>query len=202
MKRPLCSRCRRPDGHCLCAHIPSLASRTRILILQHPQESRHPWNTGRLAALGLRNARLIVGERFDPALWQTRAMNSWLLFPGSAAAAPSALALPSDPRPLQLIVPDGTWRKVRGLLGANPTLAALPRVMLADPPPSAYGVRQTGEPGAVATVEAIALMLQELEAPRDFSALLAPMHALVERQHAIETQARRQRAHAATSPET
>lgn len=190
MKRASCPHCLRPGGHCLCAFIPSLASRTRILILQHPLESRHPLNTARLAALGLRNARLIVGERFDPALWQTPAMASWLLFPGPAAVAPSALAGLPDSRALQLVVPDGTWRKARGLLSANPTLAALPRVMLADPPPSAYGVRRASEPGAVATVEAIALVLQTLEPARDFSTLLDPLYALVERQKSAAARAR------------
>ena len=183
--RVRCPRCQRPDGHCLCAHIPALDSRTRILILQHPRESRHPWNTGRLAALGLRNARLLVGERFDPELWQNPALRHVLLFPGPTAVAPSpSLAPPGDRRHLQLVVPDGTWRKVRGLLSANPSLSALPRIMLADAPPSAYGVRKTREPGAVATVEAIALTLAALEAPTDFSPLLAPLRVLVERQQA------------------
>lgn len=200
MTRAQCSRCLRPAGHCLCAHIPALNSRTRVLILQHPQESLHPWNTARLAALGLRNARLIVGEHFDAELWQDPAVASWLLFPGVDAIPPATLVTSGESRPIQLIVPDATWRKARGLLSANPTLARLPRLVLPAPPPSAYGIRKAREAGAVATVEAIALTLNELEAPADFSALLAPLHVLVQRQQSIQAQALSGRPRRSASP--
>ena len=72
MSRARCERCARPLNHCLCHLIPRLSSRTRVLILQHPDEVGHALNTARLAALGLDNAELRVGERFadlplDPA---------------------------------------------------------------------------------------------------------------------------------------
>ena len=51
MSRPQCPRCLRPTTHCLCALIPSLDSRTRVLLLQHPSEVSHALNTARLAAL-------------------------------------------------------------------------------------------------------------------------------------------------------
>ncbi|MGV8228503.1 DTW domain-containing protein, partial [Pseudomonas aeruginosa] len=38
MPRIRCERCARPASHCLCALIPSLPSRTRVLVLQHPSE--------------------------------------------------------------------------------------------------------------------------------------------------------------------
>ena len=60
MSRPQCPRCLRPTTHCLCALIPHLDSRTRVLLLQHPSEVNHALNTARLAALGLNNAQLLV----------------------------------------------------------------------------------------------------------------------------------------------
>ena len=62
MSRIRCERCARPASHCLCALIPSLPSRTRVLVLQHPSEVGHALNTAGLAVLGLRNAELRVGE--------------------------------------------------------------------------------------------------------------------------------------------
>uniref|UniRef100_UPI000F01DF4F DTW domain-containing protein n=1 Tax=Pseudomonas viridiflava TaxID=33069 RepID=UPI000F01DF4F len=53
MSRVCCERCQRPASHCLCALIPRLDSRTRVLVLQHPSEVNHALNTARLAALGL-----------------------------------------------------------------------------------------------------------------------------------------------------
>ncbi len=64
MSRIRCERCARPASHCLCALIPSLPSRTRVLVLQHPSEVGHALNTAGLAVLGLRTAELRVGERF------------------------------------------------------------------------------------------------------------------------------------------
>ena len=64
MSRARCERCARPLNHCLCHLIPQLPSRTRVLILQHPDEVGHALNTARLAALGLENAELRVGEVF------------------------------------------------------------------------------------------------------------------------------------------
>ena len=46
-KRARCERCLRPQSHCLCALIPQLDSRTRVLVLQHPGEVSHALNTGR-----------------------------------------------------------------------------------------------------------------------------------------------------------
>ena len=182
MSRPQCSRCLRPVTHCLCALIPSLDSRTRVLLLQHPSEVNHALNTARLAALGLNNAQLVVGEVFAdlPALLNPPGYQARLLFPGDDAQ-PLQGYTPDD-QPLLLVVPDGTWRKARKLLHLNPLLAALPRVSLAEGAVSRYRLRKAPGPGALSTVEAIVQALQVLEAPTSFEPLLQPFEALIEGQ--------------------
>ena len=182
MSRPQCSRCLRPITHCLCALIPSLDSRTRVLLLQHPSEVSHALNTARLAALGLNNAQLVVGEVFEdlPTLLNPPGYQARLLFP--AEDAQPLQAYTSTDEPMLLVVPDGTWRKARKLLHLNPLLAALPRVTLAEGAVSRYRLRKAPGPGALSTVEAIVQALQVLEAPASFDALLTPFEALVEGQ--------------------
>ncbi|WP_339497007.1 tRNA-uridine aminocarboxypropyltransferase [Pseudomonas sp. EA_15y_Pfl1_P101] len=182
MSRPQCSRCLRPTTHCLCALIPSLDSRTRVLLLQHPSEVNHALNTARLAALGLNNAQLVVGETFDdlPTLLNPHGYQARLLFPAEGAQPLQAYA-PGD-QPVLLVVPDGTWRKARKLLHLNPLLAALPRVTLAEGAVSRYRLRKAPGPGALSTVEAIVQALQVLEAPSSFEPLLKPFEALIEGQ--------------------
>ncbi|MGY2376292.1 tRNA-uridine aminocarboxypropyltransferase [Pseudomonas sp. SDO524_S393] len=182
MSRPQCPRCFRPVTHCLCPLIPSLDSRTRVLLLQHPSEVNHALNTARLAALGLNNAQLVVGEVFDdlPALLNVPGYRARLLFPADDAQPLQAYG-PSDDA-LLLVVPDGTWRKARKLLHLNPLLATLPRVTLADGGVSRYRLRKAPGPGALSTVEAITQALQVLEAPASFEALLKPFEALIEGQ--------------------
>lgn len=196
--RPMCERCRRPLAHCLCASIPSLDSRTRVVVLQHPEESRHALNTARLAVLGLRNAVLHVGRRFDAALWNDGAYETCLLFPGEGARVlmPSRHGVAGAPtRPLLLVVPDGTWRHARQLLAAHPDLAALPRVTLPAGTTTRYRVRHAADAAALSTIEAIVAALEALEAPRSFAALLAPFEALVAGQIAAMGEDRYQRHH-------
>jgi len=183
MPRPRCERCQRPLDHCLCPLIPSLDSRTRVVLLQHPSESAHALNTARLAALGLVNAELRVGEVFDDLveLLQTPGYRPALLFPGEHAQVLTAYGEVDD-RPLLLIVPDGTWRKARKLLYLNPLLEALPRVTLGAVAPSRYRLRKAPEPGALSTLEAVVEALNVLEQPARFDALLKPFEALIEGQ--------------------
>ncbi|AHL32832.1 hypothetical protein CD58_07980 [Pseudomonas brassicacearum] len=182
MSRIHCPRCHRPQSHCLCPLIPSLDSRTRVLLLQHPSEVNHALNTARLAALGLNNAELIVGEVFEdlPRLLNPPGYQARLLFPGDEAQPLQAYAPSEDP--ILLVVPDGTWRKARKLLHLNPLLAALPRVALAEGGVSRYRLRKAPGPEALSTVEAIVQALQTLEAPASFEPLLRPFEALIEGQ--------------------
>jgi len=187
-RRQRCARCQRPATHCLCAHIPSLPNRTRVLVLQHSDEARHPLNTARLAVLGLQHADLWVGEHFEQ-LEEivAAAVQPLLLFPASKENAGSeqtnspdvpAVALDSS----LLIVPDGTWRKARQIVRANPVLQELPRLSLPAGQPSEYRIRKATEPAALATIEAIVRALETLEPQQDFQPLLRPFRVMVEQQ--------------------
>ncbi|OFJ41014.1 DTW domain-containing protein [Pseudomonas koreensis] len=182
MSRAQCPRCMRPQTHCLCPLIPHLDSRTRVLVLQHPSEVSHALNTARLAALGLSNAELIVGEVFEdlPKLLNRPGYQARLLFPAEDAQPLQAYA-PND-QPMLLVVPDGTWRKARKMLHLNPLLAALPRVTLTEGGVSRYRLRKAPGPGALSTIEAIVQALETLEAPTTFAPLLKPFEALIEGQ--------------------
>lgn len=184
MSRAQCSRCMRPQTHCLCALIPQLDSRTRVLLLQHPSEVSHALNTARLAALGLTHAQLRVGEVFDDLdqLINLPGYQARLLFPGEDAQVLQAYELADESLPLLLVVPDGTWRKVRKLLHLNPVLAQLPRVTLPQGAVSRYRLRKAPGPGALSTLEAIMQALEILEAPTSFAPLLRPFEALIEGQ--------------------
>ncbi len=140
-------------------------------------------SAARLAALGLVNAQLRIGEVFDDLdeLLGTPGYRPVLLFPGDQAQVLTAYG-EADDTPLLLIVPDGTWRKARKMLYLNPLLAALPRVTLGQLAPSRYRLRKAPEPGAVSTLEAVVQALNVLEQPASFDALLRPFEALIEGQ--------------------
>jgi DTW domain-containing protein YfiP len=166
-----------------------------VLILQHPSEVGHALNTARLAALGLSNAQLVVGEVFEDLqeLLNVPGYQPRLLFPGEGAEplkASKATSLPT-----LLVVPDGTWRKARKLLHLNPLLAALPRVTLIDAPTSRYRLRKAPGPDALSTLEAIVHALHTLEPQSSFEALLKPFDALIDGQIAAMGEHTYQRNH-------
>lgn len=180
MSRARCPSCERPLTHCLCALIPRLDNRTRVLLLQHPSEVGHALNTARLAVLGLANAELRVGEDFSDL--DLSAWDAWLLFPGDTAVPLAELAARPVDKPRLLVVPDGTWRKARKLLHLNPSLAALPRVVLPDGLTSRYRLRKAPAEGALSTIEAVVHALDALDAPQSHAELLRPFEALIDGQ--------------------
>lgn len=180
--RQRCVDCTRPLAHCLCHLIPSLPSRTRVLVIQHPDEAKHALNTARFVALGLQNAQLVIAETVDnlAQYLQLPGYRPCVLFPG--AEVQTLRAYTAEQKPLLLVVPDGTWRKARKILYANPLLAELPRVTLAPGLSSRYRLRKAPSAEALATVEAVTAALHTLEPDTDFHPLLRPFEALIEGQ--------------------
>jgi DTW domain-containing protein YfiP len=159
-----------------------------LLILQHHLELRQAKGTGRLLHLCVPGSALLAGEQFDSAelaaALAADGRQPVLLYPADAEAPccdPAALA----PAQVRLVVLDGTWRKSRKLLHCNPGLRALPRVALADVPPSAYRIRKAHAPHQLSTIEAAALALGAVDPACDTAPLFAAFDALVAMQAAF-----------------
>ncbi|HZS37292.1 MAG TPA: tRNA-uridine aminocarboxypropyltransferase [Polyangia bacterium] len=195
--RAMCAHCRRPAVVCYCAVLPSLATRTRVLVLQHPRERDVGIGTARMAHLALPGSILRVGVDFsaDPVVASTLASGapSYLLFPG--AGARDLRELPTD-EPITLVVVDGTWSQARKLVRVNPALAALPRVAFTPRRPSDYRIRREPADFCVSTIEALTEALNVLEPDGEpFDPLLDPFRAMVDRQIQFATEVRANRHH-------
>ncbi|GGH59335.1 DTW domain-containing protein [Comamonas phosphati] len=211
--RARCPQCRRALRTCVCALARAVPHAVQVLILMHPMEVHEAKGTGHLLHLCLPHSRLLVGERFDPVQLQQALQGSWgeagnalprhslLLYPettqqdaalGLAAAAPPPA--PCAPQRLRLVVIDGTWRKSRKMLYANPALQALPRLALKDVPAGRYAIRKAHLPGQLSTFEATALALAQLqgwagEAP-EHAQLQSVFSAFIARQAALQDENR------------
>jgi DTW domain-containing protein YfiP len=190
--RAVCPRCRRPETVCYCPSLPSLPTRTRVVVLQHPRERRVGIGTGRMAHLSLPGSVLRVGIDFsgDDVLAAALAGPSpaYVLYPRPGAVAPGDL--PRDTA-ITLVVLDGTWSQARKLLHRNPILAGLPGIAFAPSAPSNYRIRRQPAPFCVSTIEALAETLAALEPGGDrFQRLREPFEAMVSRQehfvHAVK----------------
>ena len=162
-----CALCLMHVTLCICELVPQLSTRTRLSLLVHYREARKPTNTGQLAARCLvRSGVQVVGLRNDPltALELEAGTQPLLLFPAKDARPLTEFA--NSPTPIQLFVPDGTWRQASKMRQRVPGLAALPCVTLPTGDPSVYRLRSEPREGGLATFEAIVRALCILEGER------------------------------------
>jgi len=188
-KRPRCPACLRAQPACICRWIAPTANVPEVLLLQHPLEVNHAKGSARLLHLGLLRSHLVVGEAFDdpvlrpllhaPLLHTGHALESAgmhgkhpvLLYPetpdyqalGLRAPPPLDADLLADAGNIRLVVLDGTWRKSRKMLYANPLLQVLPRLPLHGMPASKYRIRKAHGAHQLSTLEATCYALMQLE---------------------------------------
>lgn len=163
-----CERCGLHLGLCLCADLVPLVLATRVVVVRTAREAPQPTNTGRLVPLALAGGEVRTREGHGAPLppgtdLLDAARRTLLLFPG-----PGSVELArdgADPRPVTLVVPDGTWRAARRMAVREPALAGLARVHLPPGPPSRYRLRSHPDRNCLATFEAVARALGILEGP-------------------------------------
>jgi DTW domain-containing protein YfiP len=191
--RDTCKTCRRPVSFCVCALAPPVEARTHVVLLQHPREARVAICSARLTRLALVHAELHRGVVFEEHA-RVRALaaqpGAALLFPGEGSVPAASLA--AAPPPV-LFVLDGTWFHAERMVQRNPSLARLPRLSVASAVPSSYGaLREEPAPHCLATIDAVACALGDLEAdPARFEPMRAAFRELVARQLACATGERR-----------
>lgn len=169
-------------GLCLCALLPRLETRTRLVLFIHRSEERKPTNTGRLAAECIANSEVIVlgvPHRPPAAFACSDGSRPLLLFPDEGATPLDQLA-PSS-QPVTLIVPDGNWRRAKLVRTRVPGLPEIARVCLPPGLPSSYRLRSEPRPDGLATMEAIARALGILEGPTAQAELERVFQIMVER---------------------
>jgi len=163
-----CPRCLLLQRVCLCAAIPTVVTRTRIVIVRHHLERWRSSNSGRLAHLALPNSEIVEhGGRSVAAL--PTLDGAWLVFPEGEPVTAAPV-----PPPRQLIVLDATWSQARRMYRKLAALRGLPVLRLPEAAMPAARLRESPAPDRVSTIEAIARALRLLEG----DAAAAPLEAL------------------------
>jgi DTW domain-containing protein YfiP len=174
-------RCRRPARACYCAHVPTIETKTRVVVVQHPRERDVPIGTARMATLCLPSSELHITTSVAESPELARALAdpsrpAILLSPGEGARD---IVREPPAGPITLVVVDGTWWQAAKIIKCDPVLRALPRYAFTPPSPSEYRIRREPEETFVSTIEALALALAALEG-KSFDALFAPFRAMVD----------------------
>lgn len=161
-----CERCLYQRRVCVCARIPAIATRTRIVIVRHHSERHRSSNSGRLAHHALPNSVVVDHGGTDGPAVLPPLDGAWLLYPQGEprAAAP-------EPPPRQLVVLDATWSQARRMYRKLDALRGLPVLRLPDEPMPVARLRESPGEGRVSTIEAIARALRLLEGDEPARAL-------------------------------
>ncbi len=170
--REYCLKCFRPLSHCLCASIQAFQTRTRFVLLMHPQEAKKIRNgTGRLAHLALINSEIFTGLDFSTqpniqALLADERYNPFILYPGKTSIDISEY----DPGQLSkngkiplVFVIDGTWKAAKKMMKMSQNLHTLPRISIMPEVPSLFLIKQQPNILCLSTIEAIYYLLTEFE---------------------------------------
>jgi len=152
---------------CLCEFIPKLDLKTRLCLVVHYRELRRTTNTGSLAVHALKNSELRVRgedrEGLDLSDLLTGPYRTLLFYPAETAEDLTPEFVAQDPRPIQLIVPDGNWRQASKVHYRHKELAEVPRVMIKAANTAKYHLRAEHRTEGMATLQAIAHAMGVIE---------------------------------------
>jgi len=183
MTREVCTQCLRPRGSCYCHSIRKIHTTNHILILRHHSETTHPFNTARMAELGLIKCNIIESddENFESIIKVfIDKYEPFLLFKSMDSISIESNRDDIDNK--SFIVIDGTWSKAKSILHANEQLQKLPTYHINDGGETIYkDIRRSCSEEHLSTLEAIRFTLEQQEG-KDFSALLSPLKELIRQQ--------------------
>jgi hypothetical protein len=181
-----CPECGKPPGVCICDRVETVATKLRVVILQHPQEDDALLGTAKLVEVTLPKAEIHVGlswASLEHALGIKDANRErWAVLAAAKLPAPIPESARGAPvividrkgrlRDLKrhglegIIVLDGTWSQAKTLWWRNAWLLKLPLVVLTPREPSIYGrLRKEPRKEWVSTLEAIGDVLPALGEP-------------------------------------
>lgn len=141
----------------------------------HTAEEVLTTNTARLAAKALVNSEIRIRGRLNAPLstdgLRQEDRETLLLFPSPHAEELNDEFVAGLTRPVNLIVPDGSWRQAQKMVRRERLLSEIRHVKLPAGGPSLYKLRNQPEEQGLCTLEAIARSLGSLES-RDVQAQL------------------------------
>jgi len=180
-----CSVCGASLTLCMCAELPRLDLRTKISLVIHHRELSRSSNTGLLAHQSLVNSEVRIRGEGRETLNLTDLLSpdyrTLLFYPSEDALELTRELVGQGSRPIQLIVPDGTWRQARKIHVRHPELKHIPRVKIGEPNHGIFQMRAQSRPERMATLQAIACALRVIEGDLVAAQLMRLYHARVDR---------------------
>jgi DTW domain-containing protein YfiP len=165
--------------------MPRIELSTKVCLVIHRREMTRSSNTGLLALRALVNSEMRIRGATRETLALTDLLcpqyRTLLFYPSNDAIELDKKLVLQDPRPIQLIVPDGTWRQARKVHSRHSELKDVPRVKISTPNDGAFQLRAQSRPEGMATLQAIAHALGIIEGAPVRAQLMDVYRAKIER---------------------
>ncbi len=165
--------------------VPRIELNTKICLVIHWRELKRSSNTGLLAVRALVNSEMRIRgegrETLDLKDLLTPQYRTFLFYPSDDAVELDKELVVQEQTPIQLIVPDGTWRQARKIHSRHRELKDVQRVKISTPNNPAFQLRAQSRPEGMATLQAIAHGLGVIEGDLVGAQLMKLYHAKIER---------------------
>lgn len=162
-----CDRCLINSEFCFCGKTKKVEFNSQVHIILNKAELRFSSNTANLSANTSPQCHLhirgIKGKPLDFSFLDFKNYYPLYLYPSEDATALTKEYAEKLDRPVQLVVPDGTWTQTSKFFKKHTGLHSIPRVKINNPPCSLYELRKQVFGNGLCTQEAIAYALGVLE---------------------------------------
>jgi DTW domain-containing protein YfiP len=166
-----CHKCKIHLDLCFCESLLPIPHTTPITIIKHTRERFLISNTANLAQLVLTNCQIFMrgykqdSDNYRPIKIEEH-MTPLYLFPEEGRSQELNVDFVKTLKgPVQLVVPDGSWRQAKKFHRREEALSNLQMVHLAPSGPSEYLLRRQHREDGLCTYEAIIRALSLLEGP-------------------------------------
>ena len=178
-----CPKCKVHQDNCFCSKIISLELETRVSLLVFKKEIFLPSNTANLTLMSLMNSNQFErgheGVQLSEEFVKEDQYQPLYLFPTDDAEELTADYLSNFNKPINLIVPDGTWRQAKKVHRREPLLKNVPRVKITPNKRSIYPLRRQKYEYGLCTHEAIAYALKTISGEEAFNQLMGNLKIFI-----------------------
>ncbi len=179
-----CPQCKVHHLNCFCDQIKPLHLKTRVSLLVFKKEVFLPSNTANLTLMSLSNSTqfergyegVLLGEDFIA----NEDYQPLYLFPTDDAIELTTEYLSNFDKPINLIVPDGTWRQAKKVHRREQLLKDVPRVKITPNKRSIYPLRRQKYEYGLCTHEAIAYALKIISGLNEFDTLMCHLKIFID----------------------
>ncbi len=162
-----CPKCSINHELCYCDQISKRSSKTRVSVIFHIKERALTSNTGKIALQCLNNSKELIRGLKDQPIDEDFTVNEsytpLYLYPSDDAVDLDSDFLSSLDKPVNLIVPDATWRQTKRFHKRERALDGIQHVKIPFSKSSIYQLRKQKYEDGLCTIEAIACALEVIE---------------------------------------